>query len=160
MRRRRDRLRRLSAYALPERSDRKAVCSNLARVWSGQCALERAPILITQPPPDYLPIGSSLGEAPPGVILLLPVLRNDRLLAVLELATFASFGAREQALLDELMPILAMSLEILERNIHTQALLEETQRQAATLEEQTLRTRGPTGVAPGDHRASGAAGGA
>jgi two-component system sensor histidine kinase/response regulator len=131
------RLRRLSAYALPERPDRKEFLE-LGQGLVGQCALERAPILIAQPPPDYLPIGSSLGEALPGAILLLPVLRNDRLLAVLELATFASFGAREQALLDELMPILAMSLEILERNIHTQALLEETQRQAATLEEQTL----------------------
>jgi two-component system sensor histidine kinase/response regulator len=132
-----DRLRRLAAYALPERPGLKEFV-DLGQGLIGQCALERAPILLTQPPPDYLPIGSSLGEAPPGAILLLPVLRNDRLLAVLELAAFASFGAREQALLDELMPILAMSLEILERNLHTQALLGETQRQAATLEDQTL----------------------
>ncbi len=127
----------LAAYAHPEPGELGQFIE-LGQGLIGQCALERAPILITQPPPDYLRMGSSLGDAPPGAIVLLPVLRNDRLLAVLELATFAGLGGKQQALLDELMPILAMSMEILERNIRTQALLEETQRQAATLEDQTL----------------------
>ena len=99
----------------------------------GQCALDREPIVITQPPADYIRIGFGTGDMVPGAIAVLPVQRNDRLLAVVELATFEGFGANEQALLDGLMPILAMSLEIIERSTRTQALLEETQVQAASL---------------------------
>nr|NMG01125.1 response regulator [Aromatoleum toluolicum] len=102
----------------------------------GQCALERAPIIFTNPPTDYIHIGSGLGEAAPRAIAVLPVQRTERLLAVVELATFEGFGAPQQALLDGVMPILAMSLEILKRNARTQTLLEETQRQAENMEQQ------------------------
>ncbi|SIQ81789.1 PAS domain S-box-containing protein [Aromatoleum tolulyticum] len=102
----------------------------------GQCALERAPIIFTNPPTDYIHIGSGLGEAAPRAIAVFPVQRTERLLAVVELATFDGFDAPQLALLDGVMPILAMSLEILERNARTQTLLEETQRQAENMEQQ------------------------
>ncbi|WP_457425567.1 PAS domain S-box protein [Roseateles sp. P5_E7] len=102
----------------------------------GQCALERSPIVLKQPPADYISIASSLGEAVPTAIALFPLLRGDRLLGVLELATFEPFGAQEQALLDGLTPVLAMNLEILERAARSNKLLEETQRQAQALEQQ------------------------
>jgi PAS domain S-box-containing protein len=138
------RLRLLSSYAYRERKNLDQYFA-LGQGLVGQCALERAPIILTNPPEDYVRINSSLGEAVPRAIAVLPVLRNERLLAVVELATFANFGVNEQALLDGLMPILAMSLEILERNVQTQKLLQETQlqaekmeKQAAQLEEQTV----------------------
>ena len=43
---------------------------------------------------------------------------------------------RRQSLLDELLPVVAMSLEILQRNLRTQELLGQTQEQARQLEEQ------------------------
>ena len=129
------RLRLLGNYAYRERKNLDQYFL-LGQGLVGQCALERAPIILTQPPADYIQIGSSLGQAAPTVIAVLPVLRNDRLLAVVELATFERFGENQQALLDGLMPILAMSLEILERNVKTHTLLEETQRQANQLEAQ------------------------
>ncbi|HSD36254.1 MAG TPA: response regulator [Rhodocyclaceae bacterium] len=102
----------------------------------GQCALERAPIVLTQPPADYLRIASGLGEATPGAIALFPLLHGERLLGVLELATLTRFDARERALLDVLIPVLAMNLEILQRAARANRLLEETQRQAGELEAQ------------------------
>jgi len=104
----------------------------------GQCALERAPIYLQNPPDDYARIGSSLGGAAPRCIALLPIVRSERLLGVLELATFSDFGVREQALLDGLAPILAMNLEILERSEKGKALLEETQAQAQALRKQAV----------------------
>ncbi|MDO8930966.1 MAG: PAS domain S-box protein, partial [Rhodocyclaceae bacterium] len=132
------RLRLLAAYAYRERKNLDQYFS-LGQGLVGQCALEGAPIILTQPPNDYIHIGSALGDAAPRAIAVLPVLRNERLLAVIELATFDGFGANEQALLDGLMPILAMSLEILERNVKTKILLEETQRQAENMEKQAAR---------------------
>ncbi|MDP2785079.1 MAG: ATP-binding protein, partial [Sulfurimicrobium sp.] len=132
------RLRLLGGYAYRERKNLDQYFA-IGQGLVGQCALERTPIILTQPPADYIRIGSSLGEAAPSTIAVLPVLRGEKLLAVVELATFESFGANEQALLDGLMPILAMSLEILERNARTQTLLEETQRQAENMEKQAAR---------------------
>jgi PAS domain S-box-containing protein len=132
------RLRMLAGYAFRERKNLDTYFA-VGQGLVGQCALERAPIIITRPPADYIKIGSSLGEAIPKTIAVLPVLHNDQLLAVIELATFETFGANEQALLDGLMPTLSMSMEIIERNTKTQQLLEETQRQAESMEKQAAK---------------------
>jgi PAS domain S-box-containing protein len=105
----------------------------------GQCAFERKPILVADLPPGYIRIRSGLGEAEPRAISLHPMALGERLLGVLELATLDVLGAKEQALVDGVVPILAMSLEILDRSTKTQELLGETQRQAADLQSQTAR---------------------
>jgi len=129
------RLRMLGGYAFRERKSLEQYFP-LGQGLVGQCAMERTPIILTQPPADYIHIASSLVEGVPSSIFVLPIVRNDRLLGVLELATFASFGAREQALLDGLMPVLAMNLEILERSVRTNKLLQETQSQAQAMRKQ------------------------
>ena len=52
---------------------------------------------------------------------------------MIEFASFRAFNSREQALLDELLPVVAMNLEILQRNLRTQELLA----QVKTTEERT-----------------------
>ncbi|SDG70546.1 MULTISPECIES: response regulator [unclassified Duganella] len=94
----------------------------------GQCARDGQPIIFRQPPADYLRIGSALGERAPACIVILPVQRNERMLAVIELATLDAYDERAQALMDGALPIIAMNLEIVERNLHTRALLEEVRR--------------------------------
>ena len=118
----------------------------------GQCAKEREPITITELPPDYIRIRSGLGGATPRALYVLPVLRQERLVAVLELATFDRFGAREKALLDGVLPMLAMSVEILERSIKTQELLGETQRQAAALQTQTTKLEEQSAILAGQQQ--------
>ncbi|MBX9935938.1 MAG: PAS domain S-box protein, partial [Burkholderiaceae bacterium] len=102
----------------------------------GQCALNRSPILLQPPPAHYVHAGSALGDALPHAVLILPVLRNQRLLGVLELAVLDRITAQEQTLLDDLLPLLAMNLEILQRSLSTSQLLDETRRQAQALQEQ------------------------
>ena len=102
----------------------------------GQCAVERSPIVLTNPPADYVRVGSALGEAAPRSINVLPVMRGDELLGVLEIASLEPSAPGRQALLDALMPSLAANLEIMERNLATHQLLQETQAQARTLERQ------------------------
>ena len=102
----------------------------------GQCARERVPITLTQPPADYVRIGSGLGEGVPQVIAVTPVLHGGQVLGVVELASFKPFGERETSLIDSLMPVLAMTMQILERNLETQHLLSETQQQAQRMEAQ------------------------
>jgi len=104
---------------------------------AGQCALDRKPAVLTDLPPGYLRIASGLGEAPPTQAAAWPVLSQNALLGVVELASFRALAANEKALLDELLPVVGMSLEILERNLKTAELLGQTQEQARQLEEQT-----------------------
>src|SRR5467141_1230104 len=58
----------------------------------GQAALELKPILITQAPEDYVRISSGLGEGMPINLIVLPVLFEDQVLAVIELASFQRFA--------------------------------------------------------------------
>jgi len=91
----------------------------------GQCAQERKPITLTNLPPDYLHITSSLGTSAPAQASAFPLLSGESLLGVFEFASFRGFSLQEQELLKELLPVAAMNLEILRRNLHTQELLEQ-----------------------------------
>jgi two-component system sensor histidine kinase/response regulator len=101
----------------------------------GQCALERAAMAVTDLPDDYLPICSVLGQVRPSMILLRPILGSHSLLGVVELALLEPLDEAGEALLVNLLPALAMCLEIIARNQHSERLLAATLEQAETLEE-------------------------
>lgn len=81
----------------------------------GQCLRDRQPRQLSVPPERYWRIRSSLGSTPPGRLLLTPVCLNDRLLAVVELAFVGDIAAPLQALAGELTDLLAINLQMLDR---------------------------------------------
>lgn len=131
-----ERLRRIASYGLTEGGS-TANSFGPGEGLVGQCAHERKPVTLTNLPPDYLEISSGVGRAAPVQAVAWPVVSQDTLLGVLEIASFRGFQPNEKALLEELLPVVAMSLEILARNLRTQELLGQTQEQARLLEEQT-----------------------
>jgi PAS domain S-box-containing protein len=133
------RLRRTAAYGLGSSGGAESFALGEGLV--GQCAQNRAPITVTDVPPDYLRIGSGLGSARPMHVLASPLLSKDTLMGVVETATFHSFDAREQALLVELMPLVAMSLEVLLRNLRLLAQQTELTAQREQLQISEERTR-------------------
>ena len=130
-----DHLRRIAAFGA-RNPDESALTFRVGEGLVGECARERKTIGITHLPPDYLAITSGLGAAAPMQASAWPVVSQNVLMGVLEFATFAPLGAREEALLAELLPMVAMSMEILAANLGTQELLGQTQEQAHRLEEQ------------------------
>ncbi|MBF0192648.1 MAG: GAF domain-containing protein [Magnetococcales bacterium] len=82
----------------------------------GQCAIEQRSIVVDDLPADYPAIGSMLGSAPPEVLLLVPIMHAGTLLGVIELASFRRFREEELTLLDGLLTVVAMCMEIIERN--------------------------------------------
>ena len=54
----------------------------------GRCAIEKQKILITDVPADYIRIRSGMGEDYPSTLLLVPVMFDDDVLGVIELASF------------------------------------------------------------------------
>lgn len=109
----------------------------------GQAALERSTIILTEVPDDYARIVSGIGEAPPRTVLVAPVLSKGKVLAVIEIGSFLPFSDEQQALIDEVLPILALNLEIMERNNRTLVLLDQTQQQTEELRasEEELRAQ-------------------
>lgn len=129
------RLNLIGTYGLRERKSLGA-SFDLGESLVGQCARERNPITLMNPPADYVTISSSLGEASPRCIALVPILSKERLWGVLEFAAFLPFGPGETALVDALMPILAMAMEVLEGDLESRQLLVATQEQARRMEVQ------------------------
>jgi PAS domain S-box-containing protein len=131
-------LRLLGAYGWRERKNLNLKLA-LGEGLLGQSALEKQPITITNPPEDYIKIGSALGEATPRAVSVLPIMQSGQLLGMLELASFQPVGERETALLDALIPVLATSMQILERNINARRMMKEAQERATQMETQAAQ---------------------
>ncbi len=104
----------------------------------GECARTRRALTLESIPPGYSKITSGLGGAQPTQIHVFPLSSRDEILGVVEVASFRPLGPAEKALLHELLPVAAMNLEILQRNLRTEELLDETRAQAAQLAAQTV----------------------
>ncbi|HEX4978148.1 MAG TPA: HAMP domain-containing protein [Nocardioides sp.] len=100
----------------------------------GQAAVERKPILVSEVPPDYLRVGSGLGEATPGTLVILPVLFEGQVLGVVELASFTAFSTVHLQFLEQLVEIIGVSLNAIIASSRTEELLVESQRLAAELQ--------------------------
>ena len=108
----------------------------------GQAALEQEIILITDPPEDYIKITSGLGEAPPANIIVLPVVFEEHVLAVIELASFRPFSDVHLQFLEQLTETIGVSLNTIIANTkreelfeQSRSLTEELQSQSAELQE-------------------------
>lgn len=107
----------------------------------GQCAADRKAIILDEVPENYVRIESASGEALPRHIAIFPVLYRGCLIGVLELAGFTALTPLQLQLLEELLPIIGLTQENLNRTISTQTLLEQTQEQAAALRSSELVMR-------------------
>ncbi|MEO5348832.1 MAG: response regulator [Magnetococcus sp. YQC-3] len=96
----------------------------------GQCILEKQPILLTQVPGDHIKIRTGLGESTPLAILVVPILFQNQVLAVVEIASYHHFTPLQQTLLDALTPMLGLGFENQNRSQRTETLLRQTQAQA------------------------------
>ncbi len=93
----------------------------------GQCARDARRILLTTVPAGYIGIRSGLGEAPPGSIVVLPVLFEGRIKAVIELASIGPFSETHLDFLDQLTDGIGVVLNTIEANMRTEELLKQSQ---------------------------------
>ena len=66
----------------------------------GQCALEKKRIILTEIPEDYIEVVSGTGKTAPTEIMLIPILHENKVVGVVELAILRSFNELEMKLLD------------------------------------------------------------
>jgi two-component system, sensor histidine kinase and response regulator len=130
------RLRRIAGYGLAKTGDYSREFL-MGEGLAGQYAKDRKVVALTNLPPDYIRIASGLGGSAPVQAVAWPLLSRRTLLGVLEVASFRAIHSRGQALLEELLPVVAMSLEVLQRNLGTRELLARSQEQTRQLEART-----------------------
>jgi methyl-accepting chemotaxis protein len=76
----------------------------------GRCAVEKERIIITDVPENYIRIRSGLGEDNPSSILLIPIVFDDQVLGVIELASFNDVPKYKIDFLESLGSSIATSL--------------------------------------------------
>jgi HAMP domain-containing protein/CheY-like chemotaxis protein/signal transduction histidine kinase len=102
----------------------------------GQCAAEKQRMLITDVPTDAIPIRSGLFQSVPRSIIVLPILFEDRVKAVIELASLRIFTASHLAFLDQLTSSIGIVLNSIEATMQTEGLLKQSQQLATELQTQ------------------------
>ncbi|HTW60797.1 MAG TPA: response regulator [Terracidiphilus sp.] len=102
----------------------------------GQVASEKRRMLITEMPKGTTPIRSGLFKAKPKNVIVLPVLFEDRVKAVIELASLSAFTASHLAFLEQLTASIGIVLNSIEATMQTEGLLKQSQQLAAELQTQ------------------------
>jgi HAMP domain-containing protein/CheY-like chemotaxis protein/signal transduction histidine kinase len=128
------RLRMIASYGY--RSSRKLPTSFLpGEGLVGQCALEKSRIWLTDVPRDYIVVSSGLGSAPPNNIVVLPILFEQQVKAVIEIASLDRFTETHLSFLDQLMESIGVVLNTIEANSRTESLLTQSQSLAQELQQ-------------------------
>jgi HAMP domain-containing protein/CheY-like chemotaxis protein/signal transduction histidine kinase len=102
----------------------------------GQCAAEKERMLISDLPPNTISIRSGLFEAVPRNVIVLPVLFEDRVKAVIELASLSNFTTSHLAFLEQLTASIGIVLNSIEATMQTEGLLKQSQQLATELQMQ------------------------
>ncbi len=102
----------------------------------GQCAAEKRRMLISDLPEHTIPIRTALFQATPRNIIVLPVLFEDRVKAVIELASVSTFTNSHLAFLEQLTASIGIVLNSIEATMQTEGLLKQSQQLATELQTQ------------------------
>ncbi|WKN45453.1 GAF domain-containing protein [Tunicatimonas pelagia] len=93
----------------------------------GQTYLEKKTTLLKNIPDQYVAVTSGLGEATPSSLLLVPLMFNEKVMGVLELASFTTWPSYQIHFLENVGEIIASAIATLDVNVKTKQLLEQSQ---------------------------------
>ncbi len=129
------RLRQLAGYADANRSPTTRSL-RFGEGLVGQCAAQAQLILVHDVPPGMVQIESGLLNAVPRSVIVLPVLFEDQVKAVIELASLSDFSPMERTFLEQLSRSIGIVLNTIEATMRTEHLLAQSQQLAVELQTQ------------------------
>jgi HAMP domain-containing protein/CheY-like chemotaxis protein/signal transduction histidine kinase len=100
----------------------------------GQCAMDKRQRLVSDIPADTVPVSSALLRAIPRNIVVLPVLFENQVKAVIELASVSSFTTSQMTFLEQLTDSIGIVLNSIEATMQTEGLLKQSQQLARELQ--------------------------
>ena len=102
----------------------------------GQCAMDKRQRLVSDIPADATPINSILLRVVPKNLVVLPVLFENQVKAVIELASVGSFTTSQMTFLEQLTDSIGIVLNSIEATMQTEGLLKQSQQLAGELQTQ------------------------
>ncbi|WP_353506604.1 HAMP domain-containing protein [Variovorax flavidus] len=100
----------------------------------GQCAIEKSKILLTNVPSTAFRVATGLSEGAAMDVIVLPVVFEDEVRGVLELASLERFNPAHQAFLDQLTESIGIVINTISANMRTEDLLTQSQSLAQELQ--------------------------
>ncbi|MEY9928701.1 HAMP domain-containing protein/signal transduction histidine kinase [Catenulispora sp. GP43] len=125
-------LRLISSYGDP--GDERPTRFRLGQSLVGQAARSKRVIAIDDVPDGYVELGSALGRTAAASLVVLPIVAEDQVLGVIELASMHRFTDVHRAFLEQLMETIGVNVNTIIANARTDELLGESQRLAAELQ--------------------------
>jgi len=107
----------------------------------GRCGIELLPIYMTDIPEEYVNITSGLGEATPTSLFIVPMVINDELQGVIEIASFKEIEEYQKEFIEKIAEIVASTISGVKINMQTSQLLEESREQGTKLAKQEEEMR-------------------
>ncbi len=96
----------------------------------GRCYQEKEKIYLTEIPNDYIKITSGLGNENPRSLLLIPLVYNDIIYGIIEIASFNEYLPHEIEFIERVSESIAATISSVKSNIQAAELLERSQQQA------------------------------
>ena len=107
----------------------------------GQAYLERETIYLREVPDNFVRITSGLGDANPRFVLIVPLLMNENIVGVIELASFKDFAKHEVQFVEKIGESIAFTVSSIRAAEHTQAMLKELNEQTEQMRAQEEELR-------------------
>ncbi|MGW2959169.1 HAMP domain-containing protein [Streptomyces sp. NPDC001220] len=126
-------LRLVGSYGYPDDTERPTRIP-VGRSLVGQAARNRRVIIVEELPEGYVTISSGLGQAVPSALVVLPIVVEEQVLGVIELASLTRFTQIHQDFLTQLVPTIGVNLNTIVANARTDELLGESQRLTSELQ--------------------------
>lgn len=107
----------------------------------GQAVIEREPVYMSEIPDRYTTITSGLGEATARYLFVSPLIFDNKVYGVIELASFQPFEPHHREFMSRISESIASTLNTVRTNEKTTRLLQESQQQAEQLRAQEEEMR-------------------
>ena len=107
----------------------------------GQAWFDKEPLYFTEVPADFVNITSGMGEATPRSIYLIPLLVNENVYGIIEMASFQPLEPYKMEFINKLAESIASTISSVKVNNRTKILLEQSQMQAEEMRAQEEEMR-------------------
>ena len=107
----------------------------------GQCYLEKDIIFLTEVPDNYVNITSGLGDSNPTCLVLIPMIYNEKMMGVIEIASFKEILPYQMDFLSKVGENIAASVSAVKTNEAMKRLLSDATEQAEQMRAQEEEMR-------------------